>query len=207
MPGEPALYDGVTDILITHKHGDHFSKDSVLRIAEKQKIRLGCDRRVAEAVGEHENIEFVLLKPLEEKKFGCFTVLPLMANHDIAAEGDNYAFHYIITTLDGKTLFYGLDGAWFIRPSWNAMLKYKFDVSVFDCTVGDRDDWRMFEHNTIPMLRVMIKEMKAQNIIADGGKLVASHLARTLHPSHEETEKILSAEGMITAYDGMSISF
>ena len=39
--GNVNLYDNVTDILITHNHYDLFSKDSVLSIAQKQKIRVG----------------------------------------------------------------------------------------------------------------------------------------------------------------------
>jgi hypothetical protein len=46
---------------------------------------------------------------------------------------------------------------------------------------------------------------KTKELVAKDGMLVASHLARTLHVSHEETEKILSEAGIITAYDGMKL--
>lgn len=87
------------------------------------------------------------------------------------------------------------------------MLKHSFDVMIFDCTVGDSNDWRLFEHNTIPMLRTIIEEVKNKNLVADGGKLIASHLARTLHASHEETVDILKKLDMITAFDGMTVQF
>ena len=57
------LYDRVTDILITHAHGDHFCKESVFNIAEKQKIRLGCDEYIQKEIGENVNIELVSLSP------------------------------------------------------------------------------------------------------------------------------------------------
>lgn len=201
------LYDRVTDILVTHGHGDHFCKESVLKIAEKQKIRLGCDAHIQKEVGENDNIEFVVFSPYAPKAVGNYEVIPLLANHDVVLQGDRKAYHYIIKTPDGKTVFYGLDGAWFLRPSWQEMLKHRYDVMVFDCTVGDREDWRIFEHNTIPMLRIMLGEIKRKNLLQEGGRLVASHLARTLHDSCEKTEQILSDMGMTMAYDGMTITF
>jgi len=205
--GTPDLYRGVTDIVITHCHGDHFSSESVLQLAEKQKIRLACDGNVMRCVGEHPNIEFVLLKPFVPVMAGRYRVTPLLANHDVVADGDSYAFQHIIETPDGKTVFYGLDGAWFLRPSWEVMKQHAFDVMIFDCTVGDFDDWRLFEHNTIPMLRVMMKEICARGMVKEDGRLIASHMAKTLHGSHEETAETLQKINMLTAFDGMKLAF
>lgn len=203
----PSLYDDVTDIIITHDHYDHFSKESVLKIAENKKIRVGCCGHIKNLIGEHENIQFTLFSPLHKAQMGNYSVTALLANHHIVIDGDNMAFHYIIETPDGKKLFYGLDGAWFLRPSWQEMLKHRFDIMVFDCTVGDSHDWRIFEHNTIPMLRDMVKEINDRKMLTDNGKLIASHLARTLHVPHEETSEILDKIGMMTAFDGMEITF
>lgn len=201
------LYNNVCNIIITHNHSDHFCAESVLKLAKKQKIRLGCDRKIMNIIGNDANIEFVLFEPFKKAKIGDYTITPLLANHDIVCNGDSCAFHYIIETFDGKKIFYGLDGAWFLCPSWEVMKESKFDIMVFDCTVGDIDDWRVFEHNTIPMLRIMIKEIINSGMVADGGRLIASHIARTLHGSHEETENILKKINVITAYDGLNILF
>jgi hypothetical protein len=42
-------------------------------------------------------------------------------------------------------------------------------------------------------------------MLNEGGKLVASHLARTLHLDHETTTSILADLSMLTAYDGLSL--
>ena len=160
-----------------------------------------------EKLGENPNIEYVILKPYEEICMGEYKIIPLLANHDIVITEKDAAFHYIIKTPDEKTLFYGLDGAWFLRPSWAEMQKHKFDVMVFAATVGDMDDWRIFEHNTIPMLRFMIKEIKEKDMVKQGGRLIASHLARTLHKTHEETAQIFKELDMLTAFDGMRVGF
>ena len=200
---KPELYESVTDIIITHYHSDHFRAESVKKIAESRKIRVMGDSRVKADLADCENIEFITAEPFVEQKMGAYTILPMLANHELVAMGDKFAFHYIITTPDEKVIFYGCDGAWLLRPTWNAMIKYKFDMMVFDCTAGDYDDWRLFEHNTIPMLRIMTKEIKEKELVKDGGRLIASHLARTLHKGHEETAEILKKLDMETAYDGM----
>lgn len=204
---EDNLYQSVTDIIITHNHDDHFCRESVLKLAENQKIRVGCNKQICDVLGEHPNIEFILLTPFAAAKMGKYEITPLLANHDMVIDGDACAFHYIIKTPDDKKLFYGLDGAWFLRPSWEEMKRHRFHVMVFDCTVGDHADWRLFEHNTIPMLRMMVEGIKTADMLDEKGLLVASHLARTLHDSHEETEKILQEIPMLTAYDGMKLTF
>lgn len=203
--GNTRLYENVTDILITHDHSDHLDRDSVLRLADFRRIRVACDGAAQKLLGEHPNIEYIRLTPYKKKKVGRYYVTPLLANHDVIITKNQRAFHYIIKTPDGKEIFYGLDGAWFLRPSWAEMLKHKFDLMVFDCTVGDSDDWRLFEHNTIPMLRKMIAEIKERELLRDGGKLIASHMARTLHKSHEDTAECLKEMDMIAAYDGLKV--
>ena len=94
-----------------------------------------------------------------------------------------------------------------MRPSWQEMKQHKFDLAVLDCTVGDFHDWRVFEHNTIPMLREMVQEMKNVEMMAENGKIYATHLAKTLHEPHEKTAEILKAFGMETAYDGLKVQF
>lgn len=205
--GDAQLYTKVTDVLITHPHDDHYNRESILRLAENQKIRLACDSIVRKDVGEHENIEYVSLLPYQVNKIGAYEVIPVFANHQMICDALGRAYHYIIRTQDGKSVFYGLDGAWFLCPSWEEMLKHKYDVMVLDCTVGDFHDWRIFEHNTIPMLRDMVEEIKANDLLTENGCIIASHLAKTLHKPHEETKECLAEFGMLTAFDGMEIGF
>ena len=60
--GNDELYTNVKNIIITHGHADHFCRESVLKLAENQKIRVGCDKANRKIIGEHPNIQFVLFK-------------------------------------------------------------------------------------------------------------------------------------------------
>ncbi len=204
---DKTLYDGVTDIFITHNHKDHVDAEAVRNLADAHPVRVGCDKAVMDKIGKHKNITYIQLKPFCAVTCGDYRVMPVLANHDNVADGENFSFHYIITTPDGKKLLYATDGAWFLRPSWQEMKQHKFDLAVLDCTVGDFHDWRVFEHNTIPMLREMVQEMNHVEMMADGGKIYATHLAKTLHEPHEQTEEILKEFGMETAFDGLNVSF
>lgn len=204
---EKALYDTVTDVIITHSHSDHFCRESILTLADRQKIRVGCDGHMRGLIGNHPNIAFVSFAPFETANVGRYRITPLLANHHVVCSGDECAFHYIIETETGKTIFYGLDGAWMLRPSWEIMKQHRFDLMVLDCTVGDRSDWRLFEHNTIPMVRMIVEGIRSENMLAENGVIAASHLARTLHENHEKTVQILNETGVLTAYDGRKIVF
>ena len=117
------LFDDITDIIVTHIHSDHVKRESVLRLAENKKLRIGCDRRCAEHIGKNQNITYTLFKPYMEYNVGDMLVTPLLSNYDIVADGDNFAFNYYIETKDGKPIFYGLDGAWILRPTWEYLKK------------------------------------------------------------------------------------
>ena len=199
--------DGVTDVLVTHDHDDHFHLPSLLCLAEKRKLRVACDGYLRAKIGAHPNIAFVHMQPFVPFHMGRYKVTPLLANHDVVLAGERMACHYILETPNKKTVFYGLDGAWFLRPSWEEMRRHTFDLMVLDCTVGDREDWRIFEHNTIPMLRIMVKQIEEAHLLRKNGQIVASHFSRLLCGTHEETARTLEQFRVRAAFDSMRIHF
>ena len=83
-------------------------------------------------------------------------------------------------------------------------MKLKLDVIVWDGTIGDQPgDYRIFEHNSIPMIRLMNQTLRANGVYRDSTRIILSHLARTLHPEHRELTGILGIEGLEPAHDGM----
>ena len=69
--------------------------------------------------------------------------------------------------------------------------------------MGDYNgDFRMGEHNSIPMIRMMLPSLRTVDAIDDKTRIVLSHLAPSLHKPHAETCEIVADFGTV-AYDGM----
>ena len=78
---------------------------------------------------------------------------------------------------------------------------------VLEATCGEtaRNDWRIFEHNTLEMLELMLTTFRKYHYFAPDVRFYTSHMARTLHTDHETLKAYLAPLGVTPAYDGMVI--
>ena len=175
--GYSGLYAGVTDIVCSHKHGDHYNPETVRRLEEQGAVFHDL------AAGDVLETDGYIIRAFE-------------ANHRTAKA----PMHLVIESkADGKRIFYGCDGAWMFYETYRALFALEhFDLMIFDCTIGDiHGDYRIFEHNNVAMIAEM-RELFRKIC----PRFVASHLARTLHPAtHAETAAVLEKYGFETAYD------
>jgi ferredoxin len=113
---------------------------------------------------------------------------------------------HLLMEQDGRKIFYGCDGGWLLNETYGYMRKAQFDLMVLDCTVGDYvGDFRLGEHNSIPMIRLMLPSFATTKITTDATRIYLSHIAPSLHKPHAETEAIAGEMGCILAYDGLEI--
>ena len=204
--GYSELFSSLKLLLITHSHRDHFNLQSVKKLAElNSELIIGCDYEIARML-ENEGIKAVDLRAFEEYTLAAYKVTPLDANHSTELKNEK-PFHYVIEK-DGKRLYYATDGAWILKHSWLWLYKNPgFDAMVFDATIGFGypGDFRIFEHNSLEMLCIMCETLRAQNILKPNCKLIATHLARKLHPEQNTLEESLKQHGIIAAYDNLSL--
>lgn len=190
----------ITDIVFTHFHPDHFHAEIVKAIAAASGRRLNVWFR--SGCTELPLPDKCDLRPMElfrEYDIGGFKITGVPANHEAFPQ------HLSIEAY-GKKLFYGLDGAWFLGNTVQFLRDKRYNAFVFDCTVGDYNgDYRMGEHNSIPMIRLMEKSLLTLKAIDKNTDIVLSHLAVRLHKTHAETCLITKEDGYIVAYDGMSL--
>lgn len=199
---------GVTDILLTHCHSDHYSADTLKALAARHPVTFYATEAVREKVPDVPGLTYVPITPFVPFTVGDYEILPLPGNHSTAIKEEQPVVYVI--TRDEKCLFYGLDGAWLQNKTFNTMKKYAFDAMVWDCTSGDVEgEFRIFEHNTIPMLEYMLKSIRMSfpTMLKPGCILIADHMAMTLHTDHDTLEKRLNGFGMTAAYDGREITF
>ena len=189
----------IEHLFITHFHGDHINFEVVQELAKTTKNPLNVYFMEGATPPEMEN---VILHPLKIGERTCvaeYVVTALKSNHE------SFPVHYEVEK-DGKKIFYGLDGAWLLHDTYYAMKNAKYDAMIMDATVGDYDgDYRMAEHNSIPMIRSMEKSFKVFGIVKEDTKMILSHIARTLHKPHAETEELVKNDGYIVAFDGMEM--
>ena len=153
--------------------------------------------------GEHIHVE--PLRVLEGFNAAGYEILPLPANHIPTFPGEQ-PVHYRIN--DGtKTLVYATDGAWLPYPAVHALREREpFDALVIDTTIGDgqEGDYRVFEHNSLPMVRIMVDTFLSTGNMKAEGTVYLTHMARTLHPPRNVLEASLEAP-YVAAYDGMIV--
>lgn len=193
--GTPDLFDGVEAILLTHSHSDHFSPESVARLAEKRKIPVYAH---ASAVAGTQVADFRPLEFFAPVNIAGYEVTLLPSNHLVTGEETG---HYLIQK--DALLFYGLDGSLFPTATWLALRHRVLDACVIDYTVGVcPGDHRLFEHNNFTLVREIHDTFLKNGVVRPDSLFILSHLARTLHPVHAEEVALCEPLGMTVAYDG-----
>jgi phosphoribosyl 1,2-cyclic phosphodiesterase len=105
-----------------------------------------------------------------------------------------------------RSVLYATDGSWLLANTWNTLRKKRLDAIIWDATCGEGSgDPRIFSHNDMTMIRHMNQTLKQQGVLKPDSKIILTHIARKLHPPHAVLEKRLLPEGLIPAYDGMSV--
>jgi phosphoribosyl 1,2-cyclic phosphate phosphodiesterase len=200
---------GITDLLLTHTHWDHFHQDTLLALADAKDVKHGSLRLWAcpealKSAPKSNRIEKCPVEIGETFNIHGFGITGLESNH-LDRSLQEKCLYYLIESAT-KTLLYATDGSWLLKRTWQYLQKKKLDILIWDATVGERaGDYRIFEHNDLTMIRHMNQTLMNEKIIKPDAKIILTHMAQTLHLPHNQLEKKLLPEGLIPAYDGMSV--
>lgn len=195
-------YDSISDIFISHLHTDHFNAQHIAEIAKGKVKKLRVWVREDAKVPDIENVDFIKMSVGEQYEVSSnFTVMGMRANHDEKA-----APQHLLFEKDEKKFLYACDGAWFLNETWYRLKSTEVDLLVLDATCGDYvGDFRIGEHNAIPMIRLMLPSLRTWKVVNEYTEIYLSHIAASLHKPHKETEKLIEADGLKLAYDGLRI--
>lgn len=192
----------ITDIFVTHFHSDHFNAENVRKIAQasNKTLRVWVREGAPTLDIPHVKWQYMRQSATYAVENGV-TVTGLPANHDA-----NAFPQHLLLLINGKKIFYALDGAWLLNETYYALKNANLHCIVLDCTCGDYSgDYRIGEHNSIPMIRLMLPSLRKWGAIDERTKVLVSHLAPSLHAPHNETSELLSKEGVLVAYDGLTL--
>ncbi len=187
----------ITDVFFTHSHEDHFSLAALQSLAPCRVY--AHESWAGEIAGE--GLKMIPLKIGEWVQAGEFSVLPMPANHSTQNPVER-PLHYLLKK-EEKTILYATDGAWLLNEEHHLIGKRVLSAAIFDATIGDDfpGDFRIFEHNSIAMVRLMVETMKKTGRLAENAPVYLTHFARTLHPGQEELAA--QAAPFLPAWDGM----
>lgn len=195
--------DAIADVFFTHSHPDHFSAAALAQLAP-------CRAYMHESWASEVQVDGVEIIPL---KVGVsvttesgFTLTPMPSNHSTARDYET-TLHYLIEK-DSQHLLYATDGAWLLNQEHHIIGQRTLDAVVFDATIGDPapGDYRIFEHNSIDMIRLMTATLLSTGRLAEKAPVYLTHMARTLHPDQQGLEDSLDGP-FIAAYDGLTVEF
>lgn len=201
----------VSDLLVTHSHGDHFHRASIGELARAGRRRLGIwGSPQALAKLDPGPIDLHPVLPGSVFRVRGFSVAALPANHVVARTPDEPPLHYAFSGR-GARLLYALDGAWFLAKARLALKAFlggrPLTAVVWDATCGGTyRDWRFAEHNDLKMIAAMRAAMEKDGLVSGETLHVFDHVARTLWPRAPEAQERLAARfGGVLARDGLSL--
>jgi hypothetical protein len=207
----------LSHILIGHPHADHYNFDTIAAIAARRQaskvntpLVLHLNAAAADKLraqlpeGLPAGLQLAPFLPSDAFQCGELQVQALPANHHLE-QADELAAHFYIESPRQESLFYALDGAWLLKEAWAFLRTRRLDLIIWELTCGDQDDWRIFDHCNLAMLKTMTRSFRKCGLLKPETQMFCSHLARTLCPDHHIFAPYLSEQGYILAWDGMCV--
>ena len=194
-------FKNISCIVNTHSHSDHFSVEVIRSVAGGRKIPFYGSFQACEQVKDFCEVHSVSAGDRFEINGCSFLVLP--ANHAVTDFAEE-TFNYLIT--GDKTLLYALDTAWMLTKARLLIGKTHIDAIVWDATMSEPDDWRIFEHSDPVMFANIRRVLQKTGNIDDNVKIWFDHRARTLWPQcPADQEAIAKRENVMLAHEGEEV--
>ena len=198
----------ITDLMITHSHSDHYDADQVYALSDLPRpkpLRIWYPAGVELRLSSFKHVELYALHPGDVAIPRGYSVLALAANHPVRTTSE-IPLAYLFDNEICRWL-YATDGAWFNAHSWRRFCdEPAINALIIDCTLGEVvGDWRVFEHNSLAMVKQIVAVMRHNGLFAPAAQVVLTHLAKETHLPHLELARQVAAEGLTVAFDGMEL--
>ena len=200
----------VTDILLTHTHADHLHPATLLAIVAARDttlppIRVWANPEALKLVPDSDRIEKMPVAIETPFHIDTLEITGLASNHHVVGTNETCLIYLI--EAGSTSALYATDGSWLLTSTWNHLRKKQLDAIIWDATVGEeKGDSRIFSHNDLTMIRHMNQSLSNEKILKPEAKIILTHIADKLHPPHDVLETKLLPEGLIPAYEGMSVT-
>ena len=196
------ILDKVNDVFITHSHLDSFSVTAIERLAKLSKIRVYATSVIKDEISSIANVEFIEIEPFSLHKIDGYSVLALPANH--ATDNPAETPLNFLIEVQGKTIFYGIDGAFIDAGAFRVLKEVQLDVAVLDFALGLSDySPESAYHNNLKSVLAIKDILTSSGVATESTKFILSHIpSGKKNPTHDEICEALSELPFTPAYDG-----
>ena len=176
------------------------SAGAIETVAQKFASRLPAEGLQHPEVEERLNLTVHPIARNQQFEMGPYRVTSVPANHAPELET---MLHVI--EKEGRTLFYCTDTGVLPSETWQALAqhRFRFDVVVMDHTFGLTE--RGGGHMNSQQFVAQIEKMHQINLLAEGARILATHIGHHSNPDHETLVRFAQERGYEVAYDGMLI--
>lgn len=201
-------------LIVTHSHQDHwYPEDLMFRkypytTGYTHPLQVFGNRAVEAKLNSlgyltdaliQDSIQMNYLEPYKPIQIGRHEVTALHATHD------KREACYIYVISDGeKTLLYGHDTGIFPQETFDYLEGTPIDCLSLDCTMGLLKDGK--NHMGIEDNRELVSMLHAIGCVDDETKIVVGHFSHNGRVLHAQLEDLVSEDGFVVAYDGLSLS-
>lgn len=219
---------GVTTLLVTHAHPDHFNTHTLWarqmtpghdtlsrderrtttspRFTPLPRLTLLGSAQVAKTLAAHIDytapqcdMDFIVAEPFNEYRLGGLDVYTLDGNH---TDGDMHSINYIITRRN-RTFLYLTDTGWPFDATLEALTRFKYDFIITEGTFGlgmDSPGHMRLDKNVR-----LLSFFNEHKLWKGEPRYYLTHIAPHWCPPHDEYAPIVAAQGLTLAYDGMTL--
>ena len=191
----------ITHIVNTHNHSDHLNFDEVRKIAALRRIDFYGSKEACAELSDCCNAHPLTFG--DEFMIDGVKFLALPSNHAVQNIREE-TFNYLIS--GDKTLLYALDTAWMLTKARLLIGKTHIDAIVWDATMSEPDNWRIFEHSDPVMFANIRRVLKQTGNIDENVKIWFDHRALTLWPQDIQAQQaIAERENVMLAMEGETV--
>lgn len=208
---------GIRHLLITHTHQDHFYPEDLLfrspgyahevngtlTLYGNAAMVARMDQHAQENYGGpdwvNERLAWQELKPFQATEIAGYAVTPLLARHDY-----NEACYIYLVEKGGKALLYGNDTGVFPEKSFAHLAGRRLSLVSLDCTTGKHPEGS--NHMGVPDVLGVRARLLEMGCADERTVFVATHFSHNGQLLHEELEARFAPQGVIVAYDGLTVS-
>lgn len=196
------ILDEVNDVFITHSHLDSFSVSAIEELAKRTKIRVYASATLKPEISNIENAEFIEINPFSLHRVDGISVLAIPANH--ATDNPLETPLNFLIEAQGKSIFYGIDGAFIDAAAFRVLKEIKLDVAVLDFALGLSEySSESANHNNLKSVLTIRDVLISSGVASDSTKFILSHIpSGKKNPTHDEIREALSELPFTPAYDG-----